>query len=115
LLRVRFRRVRPDRVERLRSWLKELGDRSDETKESMTKEGVRHEMAWLLHDANGPVLVYAIEAQDTEHARRVFKSSTLAIDVQHRDVLASCLTEDGSAELLLDIQDDAVDGTPPAK
>lgn len=74
----------------------------------MQSEGVRHELAWLLHDANGPLLVYAIEAEDVEYARRMFKSSTLAIDVQHRDVLASCLTEDGSAELLLDIRGDAL-------
>jgi hypothetical protein len=64
MLQVNIRRVRPDQVGRLREWLAELGRRQEEVRETFRNEGVRHEQAFVLAGADGPLLVYAIEVDD---------------------------------------------------
>jgi hypothetical protein len=70
VLRVRFLKVKPDRVERLRAWMDELARRHDEVVVTFAQETVRHEAAWLLETSAGPILVYAIEADDLDEAQR---------------------------------------------
>lgn len=108
MLEVSFRRVKPGKVDKLRAWMRELTDRRDEVVESFGHEGVRHEMAWLLEDAQGYILAYAIEAEDLDAAREAYGESTLPIDLQHRKVLRDVLGERVEPELLYDITvDDA--------
>jgi hypothetical protein len=64
VLRVRFFRVRPEKTDRLRWWMGEVARRRDEALETRANEAVRHEAAWLLETAEGPILAYAIEAED---------------------------------------------------
>jgi Family of unknown function (DUF6176) len=68
MIEIAFFRVHHDQVERLRGWLRELTRRADETRATFAQEGVRHERAYLLHDSDGPVLVYASEADDPPSA-----------------------------------------------
>jgi hypothetical protein len=95
-----FSRVKPDHVERLRSWLHELERRHDEVVETFRQETVRHEVAYLLQDEEGPVLVYAIEADDLDQAREAFQASTLGIDVEHKEVMAEVLAGAATVEKL---------------
>ncbi len=87
MLRTAFLRVRPDKVDRLKWWLAELNRRRDEVLETFAQETVRHEIAYLLDGADGPILVYVMEADDFDQARRAFQGSTLAIDAEHRQVI----------------------------
>jgi hypothetical protein len=91
MLRVGFANIRPEREARLRDWLKELGERQEEVVETFRRETIRHEQVFIVQSADGPLLVYAIEAEDHEVARKVYESSTLEIDKQHGAVLSECL------------------------
>ena len=103
MLEVVFHRIAEGEIGRLRWWMGELHRRRDEVLETFENEGTRHEIACLVHTSDGPILVYAIEADDPEAARAAFRASTLAIDVQHRDVMAQIVSEPVAAERLLDV------------
>jgi hypothetical protein len=98
VLRVTFRRVRPDQVDRLRAWMAELMRRQDEVLATFANEGVRHEQAFLLQTTDGPVLVYAAEADDFLRAAQAYAQSTLPIDLEHRQVLGEVLAGDAPVE-----------------
>jgi hypothetical protein len=104
VLDVRITRVREDQVERLRAWLAELIKRQDEVRETFRNEGVRHEQAFLLESAQGPVLIYAHEVDDPEAAKRAYADSTLPLDRKHREVMRAVLDGAADAELLYDLQ-----------
>lgn len=80
-----------------------LGRRQDEVRASFRQEGVRHEQAFLLESASGPVLVYAIEVEDPDAAQRAYDASTLAIDAEHREVMAEVLGPAAEVELLYEV------------
>jgi hypothetical protein len=100
MLEVVFRRVKDEEVERLRAWMAELNRRAEEVRETFRQETVRHEAAYLLRGEEGPILVYAIEAEDPELGHRVAASSSLPIDGEHRRVMRSALAGPADAELL---------------
>ena len=93
MLRVGFAHIRPDKEARLRDWLKELGQREEEVLETFRREKISHEQVFIVQAESGPLLVFAIEAEDHELARQVYESSTLPIDKEHGAVLRECLEE----------------------
>ncbi|MDQ3810385.1 MAG: DUF6176 family protein [Chloroflexota bacterium] len=99
-----FRRVREDQVDRLREWMNELTRRQDEVRQTFANERVRHEQAFLIEAREGPVLVYAIEVEDEEQARKAYESSTLPIDHQHRQVMDTVLAGPAAVDLLYDVR-----------
>ncbi len=103
MVRVRCSKVKPGQLERLRSWMGELTDREEEVRETFRHETVRHEVALLIDGAEGPVLVYIVEAEDLNQAARAAEESTLPIDLEHRRVMSDVLGEPVKAERLLDI------------
>jgi hypothetical protein len=100
MLEVAFRRVSEDQVDRLRAWMAELNARVDEVRETFRQETIRHEMAYLLQGEGGPILVYAIEAEDPDLGHRVAAASELPIDSEHRRVMGVVLDGTAEAELL---------------
>jgi hypothetical protein len=103
MIEIAFFRVHHDQVERLRGWLRELTRRADETRATFAQEGVRHERAYLLHDSDGPVLVYASEADDPQRARQAYAASALPIDLEHKQVMRQVIASRIEAELLYDL------------
>lgn len=103
-LRVRFFRVAPEKLDRLRWWMAEVARRRDEALETLANESVRHEAAWLLQTPDGPILVYAIEAEDLAQVDRAFRSSSFRIDHDHRRVMDEVLMEPFPSEALLDLR-----------
>lgn len=102
VLRVRFFKVHPDKVERLRAWMDELTKRRAEVLATFAQETVRHEAAWLLETTGGPILVYAIEAEDLEQAQRAVEENPFPIDLEHRAVMGVVLEGAIEVEQLLD-------------
>ncbi|WP_228281928.1 DUF6176 family protein [Rubrobacter marinus] len=98
-----FFRVREAKVDDLRSWMKEIEDREGEVLETFRNEGTRHERAFLLEGSDGPVLVYVMEVDDPEKARRAYADSKLPIDAEHRRVMGEVLVGGAEAEELLNI------------
>jgi Family of unknown function (DUF6176) len=93
MLRVSFARIRPGKEQRLRAWLAELMTRKTEVLETFAHEGTRQEQAYVLATSDGPMLVYVMDSHDAERARAAYQGSRLALDLQHRDVLAECLAD----------------------
>ena len=93
MLRLAFRRIKPGKEERLRAWLSELMERQDEVRETFVRETVRHEQAFIIEGREGPLLIYAMEAEDHEKGQRAVRASTLAIDLEHKEVMEEVLGE----------------------
>lgn len=104
MIHLNFYRVRPGKLDQLKAWFAEAGERADEVREAFVHEGVSREQAYLLETADGHVLVAAVDCEDYDTARRLFSESTLPIDVAQREVMPE-LT-DGTLELapLFDVQ-----------
>ena len=102
MLKVAICKVGLEKEQQLRDWLAELMRRKDEVRETFIQETVRHEQAYLVHTSDGPILVYAIEAEDHEKGRQAFQNSTLPIDVQHKSVMQEVLADKPRVELLYD-------------
>ena len=58
------------------------------------------EIAYLLEGRDGPVLVYMMDAQDWDQARRAYQASTLAIDLQHREIMEEVSDGPAATEML---------------
>ena len=56
-------------------------------------ETVRAEHAYIVPTGDGPLLIYAVEAEDFERGRQAFAASTHVIDHEHRAVMRECLVE----------------------
>lgn len=91
MLRISIQRIKPGKETRLAAWLGELMQRQDEVRETFAQESVRHETAYIIPGADGPLLVYAMELEDPEQARRAYDASTLPIDAEHRAVMEETL------------------------
>jgi Family of unknown function (DUF6176) len=103
-LHLSFRRVAEGELDRLRWWMAELTRRRDEVIETFENEGTRHEVVHLLETSDGPILVYATEAEDPEQAHAAFLASSLPIDAEHRKVMGEVVGQPVPAELLLDVE-----------
>jgi len=93
VIRVLFARVKPEKLGRLEAWLAELMQRQEEVRETFVQETVRHEQAFILRGAEGPVLVYVVEAEDHERGKAAYRASQHPIDLEHRRVLEEVLAE----------------------
>ena len=91
MLRVAFARIKPEKEQKLRAWLAQLMTRKDEVRETFLQEGMHQEKAYILPTADGPVLVYVMDAEDFNRVNTAYESSTLSIDAEHRAMLAECL------------------------
>lgn len=65
---------------------------------------MRHEKAYLLECGKRSVLIYLMEVDDPEKAREAYRSSTLPIDLEHRQVMEEALDDSGPAELLYEVR-----------
>jgi hypothetical protein len=102
MIKLGIRRVKPEEVARLRDWMAQLASRRDEVRATFKQEGVTHEQVYLLEVSDGPIMVYAMEAPDHEHAAKAFMESNLSIDTEHKAVLRQVLGDRVSCELLFE-------------
>jgi hypothetical protein len=103
MLRLSILKIKPEKEARLREWLSELNARADEVRATFEAETVRAEQAYIISTSDGPLLVYAMEAEDFERGRRAFASSRHAIDHEHRAVMRECLGESLELRPLYDV------------
>jgi hypothetical protein len=102
MVTVTFARIRPEKEQRLREWLADLNARQPEVRASLADEGVRQEQIYILPSSDGPILVYAMDAEDVRLAFDAFDHSKLPIDEQHRAVLAEVTSGPITAEAVYD-------------
>jgi hypothetical protein len=104
VIRISVSRVPDDKVDRLRAWLREAGERADEVRQTLVDEGVTHERAELVATSDGFLLVYSMECADYDAAKAVFERSTRPIDVEHKRVMTDVRGEVVATEVLLDVR-----------
>jgi hypothetical protein len=97
-------RVHPEKVEQLKAWLAEVESRADEVRETFVREGVRHEVGYLLETSDGPFLVYANELEDYEAALAEFLASQAPIDLRHKEIMPQVTNGEVELTRLLDIR-----------
>lgn len=93
MLQTWIHRIKPEQEARLRDWLAELTTRPEELHEALRAAGVRAEQAWVVSTGGDVLLIYVSEVEDAGLADRAFATSTLAIDQEHRRVMAECVLE----------------------
>ena len=103
MLRVSFRRIKPEKEAELRAWLGTLSTRADEVRRTFVDESVRHEQAFILQTVEGQILVYAMEAEDFERGRAAFARSTHPIDAEHKRIMGECLGDRLDVQPLYDV------------
>jgi hypothetical protein len=103
MLHVTFSRIKPGKEAALRAWLAELSAREDEVRLTFIDERVRHEQASILQLSDGPVLVYAIESESSDHGKGITDKSQHPIDEEHRQIMESCLGSRLEVPLLFDV------------
>jgi len=90
--------VDPQKAPKLKRWLEEVSNRTDEAVETLQDEGVATESVFLAESTHGMVLVTYIEAEDLQEAQEAFAESTHEIDVEHKQVLQECLVDDQAVD-----------------
>ena len=93
MLHVNIYPIKPEKEARLRAWLSELNNRADEVRATFADESVRAEQAYIVSTSDGPILIYAIEAEDFERGAKAYASSSHPIDAQHKEIKLECLEE----------------------
>jgi uncharacterized protein DUF6176 len=104
VIKLAMRKVKPGEESHLREWMAQLNSRRSEVLAAFQQEGVRHELAYLLDGADGPVLIYAMEAADHEQAAAAYAQSSLPIDLEHRRIMKQVLGDRVPSELLYECQ-----------
>ncbi len=104
MITVAFRKVPPDKKEKLRWWMAEVQRREEEVKETFRQETVQHEQAYLIDNEGDAILVYVMEVEDPDAARDAFQTSQLAIDHEHRQIMDEVAAETLHPELLYDVR-----------
>ncbi len=85
----------------------ELTRRREESLETFRREGTRHEVVHLL-EVEAPVLVYAMDLEDPDRARRVYAQSELPIDAEHRRVMDAVSAGAAPTRKLFDLRQPGV-------
>jgi hypothetical protein len=57
----------------------------------------------LIQSTDGPLLVYAIEVEDVEHAEPAYAAPTLPIDLEHKRVMPDVVASEARVEPLDEI------------
>ncbi len=77
-------KLKPNALDRVTAWASTLKSRRQEVTETLAKEGVVLESAFLAQIGDDDYLVYLMRSGDFEAARRAGANSTAAIDEFHR-------------------------------
>lgn len=103
-------RIAPGKTERLREWMAEIRSREDEALETLEREGMHEEAAFLERTDDGDYLVYYMKADDIDEVYESFESSQYDIDREHREVMDEVLVgedDDRSIDLLYHLSNPA--------
>ena len=94
MINLTIRRLKDDQVENVVEWLAEVnGPRRSEAIRTLVADGVDHETAAILRTGDGTFLIYAMETDDLERARKVGAASEAEIDKKHHEIMSAAFHE----------------------
>ncbi len=94
-------KIKPDKINRLKKWCEELNKRKKEVIETLKREKIYTESAFLHRTKEGSFLIYYIEAENFNRAMELFCKSEKKIDREHKQVLEEVLDNQHFKPILL--------------
>ncbi len=94
-------RIIDGKSERVRSWIASLAARRDEVGAALAAEGIADEAVFFASESAGDFLYLYSRAPDLAGAAAAFQSSSHAVDVEFRGIMAECLDAATAAPLEL--------------
>jgi len=85
--------VRPNKVSKLKEWMKEANDRKEEIIETLQHEGVKTESTFLEESSDGIFLITYMEAENLQEVQEAFEDSNYEIDVEYKEIVQECLVD----------------------
>jgi len=102
--------VREGSAPKLRAWIAGLGEREGEVLEALEAEGIHDEAVFLSSEPSGEYLYLYSRAADLAAAGAAFQQSTLAVDVEFKQLMQECLDLEGATLLRLLFAADSATG-----
>ncbi len=100
-------KLKPGAVARTREWAAHIGANRGQALQSMGAEGVTIESVFLHETDDEAFLVYYMRSASIEHAQKIAKESTTAIEQYHREFKRHAWQSVSRLELLVDIEREA--------
>ena len=97
-------RLREGALPLVEEWARTLRERRDEVMETLAREGVTVESAFLERAADGDFLVYYVRARSLEEAGRVGAMLDLPLQAYHREFKARAWGERTELRCLVDFE-----------
>lgn len=91
-VKLSFCKIKPGKAERLRSWYRELEERSEGVQKSLEHEDMFTETAFIQENSQDTYLYVYMESEDMEEAEKSGDKEKFDIDQEHHEVLEECLT-----------------------
>ena len=84
-------KIKEDKIEKLRGWMKDVANREEEAVETLKDEGVFTETAFIEETDQGAFLVTYMEVDELEQVWETFEDSDHEIDKEFKRVMNECL------------------------
>ena len=97
-------KLKPSSLDRVEAWASTLNTRSQDVLETLAREGVVLESAFLARIGGDDYLIYLMRSGDFEAAHRTGKESAAAIDEFHRQFKIDTWLERTELRPLIDFE-----------
>ena len=94
-------KLKPNSIDKVYAWAKELTNRKEEALATLKDEGVYIESAFLENTNEGAFLIYYMKLDSREKASEVVANSKHAIDEYHKRFKAETWESNVALELLI--------------
>jgi arabinogalactan endo-1,4-beta-galactosidase len=96
-------KLKPNSIEKVRTWAKTINERKDEALATLRDEGVVLETVFLDRTTEGDFLICLMRAENFERAKKAVQKSVHAIDEYHQNFKKECWMDDKKLEMLIDL------------
>lgn len=97
-------KLKPDSIDKVYEWAKELNSRSQEALATLRDEGVYVESVFLDRTEHGDYLIYFMKYKDQNELDRAYVKSEHEIDKYHRAFKKATWESAKDLELILDFE-----------
>ncbi len=96
-------KLKPDSIEKVKSWGAKLNSEHEEVAKLLKNEGIVIESAFLEQSSEGNFLIYYVRAHDLKKAQEISAASLHPIDQFHKQVMREITESAVVLEKVLDI------------
>ena len=96
-------KLKPNSLEKVYAWAKELNSRKEEALATLQDEGVSVESVFLEQTNEGDFLIYYMRLENTDKAKAIAAKSKHAIDEYHKQFKIATWASNAQLQLLVDL------------